>query len=145
MKKLFLLFLLPLSLLLSCTDLSDVEKRLDKVEEEVSDINSAIAALQESYSSGKIITDVQSLQNLPGGWRFIFSDGSYIDLLNGADGKDGADGNGGADGADVSSVIIPYLLVDSDGYSARRPYGRCTGDSQACESGLPGSDHGSYG
>lgn len=113
MKKLFLLFLLPLSLLLSCTDLSDVEKRLDKVEEEVSDINSAIAALQESYSSGKIITDVQPLQNLPGGWRFIFSDGSYIDLLNGADGKDGADG---ADGADVSSVIIPYLLVDSDGY-----------------------------
>ena len=110
MKKLFLLFLLPLSLLLSCTDLSDVEKRLDKVEEEVSDIKSAIAALQESYSSGKIITDVQPLQNLPGGWRFIFSDGSYIDLLNGADGNDGADC------ADVSSVIIPYLLVDSDGY-----------------------------
>ena len=51
-----------LLLLVSCADLSDIEKRLDKLEGEIADINSAVEALRDNYSSGKIITDIQPSQ-----------------------------------------------------------------------------------
>ena len=91
----------------SCTDLTEVEGRLDVLEQEVSDIQDAIEALQVAYQNGKVIKSVEPSQNSNGGWIITFSDGQSIELTNGAD---GADGTNGIDG------LTPYLLVDQDGY-----------------------------
>ena len=90
-----------LLLLVSCADLSDIEKRLDKLEGEIADINSAVEALRDNYSSGKIITDIQPSQSNDECWKITFSDGSFIEILNGVDTDDGQ---------------LPYLLIDGDGY-----------------------------
>jgi hypothetical protein len=84
----------------SCTNLDDVENRLDALEEEVSQIQDAIKALEDAYSDGKVILSVEPSQKEEGGWVINFSDGTSIELLNGADGKDGLDGKDGADGKD---------------------------------------------
>ena len=75
----------------SCTNLDDVENRLDALEEEVSQIQDAIKALEDAYSDGKVILSVEPSQKEEGGWVINFSDGTSIELLNGADGKEGLD------------------------------------------------------
>ncbi|MBR2170391.1 MAG: hypothetical protein IJ952_08560, partial [Alistipes sp.] len=52
----------------SCTDLTEVEGRLDVLEQEVSDIQDAIEALQVAYQNGKVIKSVEPSQNSNGGW-----------------------------------------------------------------------------
>ena len=124
----------------SCTNLDDVENRLDALEEEVSQIQDAIKALEDAYSDGKVILSVEPSQKEEGGWVINFSDGTSIELLNGSDGKDGLDGKDGADGkdglngqdgkdgadgkdgqdgkdgADGRDGVTPYLRVDQEGY-----------------------------
>ena len=103
----------------SCTSLTDVEDRLDVLEEEVSKIKNAIEALDDAYDRGKVITSVEPSEKEVGGWVVTFSDGTSIELLNGADGKDGADGRDGADGTngkDGEDGVTPYLRVDQEGY-----------------------------
>ena len=116
MRRLVYILASVVMMFVSCTDLSDVEKRLDRIEGEISDINSAIEALNLSYSNGKVITDVQPSQQSVGGWIITFSDGTFIELLNGADGADCADGKDGADCADAQRAVIPFLMVEGDGY-----------------------------
>ena len=41
-------------LLLACTSLDEVNERLDKLEEQVTELRSAVDALQEAYKDGKI-------------------------------------------------------------------------------------------
>ena len=97
----------------SCTNLDDVENRLDVLEDEVAQMQDAIKAMEDAYGDGKVILSVEPSQKEEGGWVICFSDGTSIELLNGADGKDGLDGKDGADGRDG---VTPYLRVDLDGY-----------------------------
>ena len=88
--------------LTSCQNLDDVYGRLDKVEANVIDLQSAVNALQDAYSQGKIIKSVTPFTDAKaGGWLVTFSDGSSICLENGADGKDGN---------------TPFLKIDQDDY-----------------------------
>lgn len=68
----------------ACTDLDEVNGRLDDLEQRVSDIESAVDALQRAYADGKIITTVDAVTEGAGGWNVEFSDGSNIVLYNGA-------------------------------------------------------------
>lgn len=91
--------------LTSCQDLNDIYKRLEHVEVEVVDLKSAVRALQNAYSQGKIIKSVTALTDAQaGGWLVTFSDDTSIRLENGTDGLNGQDG------------ITPFLKIDQDGY-----------------------------
>lgn len=140
MKKIRQALLLCIAIgFVACTDLDEVNGRLDDLEQRVSDIESAVEALQRAYADGKIITTVDAVTEGTGGWNVEFSDGSNIVLYNGADGadgtdgkdgqdgkdgadgedgKDGADGQDGVDGKNGRDGITPYLLIDQDGYWA---------------------------
>lgn len=140
MKKYCLLLLVALLSLASCADLDEVNSRLDRLEADVRDLQSAIEALQRAYNDGKIISRVDPIDEGTGGWKVTFSDASTIRLINGADGHDGVDGkdgvdgedgrdgqdgrdghdgedgHDGADGHDGVDGVTPYLMVDQDGY-----------------------------
>ena len=118
MRRLWLMWLFVAAMIAnSCTNLTDVEDRLDALEEEVSQIQNAIEALNDAYDDGKVITSVEPSQKEEGGWIVTFSDGTSIELVNGKDGKDGengnngADGKDGADGADGKDGVTPYLSL----------------------------------
>lgn len=88
--------------LTSCQNLDDIYDRLDKVEADVLDLKSAVKALQDAYSQGKIIKSVTPLTDAKaGGWLVTFSDNTSIRLENGIDGIDG---------------VTPFLKIDQDGY-----------------------------
>ena len=78
-----------------------MENRLDAIEQNISDLQSAITKLQSAYDSGKIITSVTPIDEENGGWKITFSDNSYICLTDGDNGNDG---------------VTPFLLIDQDGY-----------------------------
>ena len=93
MKHLKFCWLLTISFILTnCTSLDDVNKRLDTLEEEVTDLKSAMQALQTAYDDGKIVKSVTPLSSAQGGWLITFSDDTNIKLENGKDGVDGKDG-----------------------------------------------------
>ncbi|MBR4160170.1 MAG: CotH kinase family protein [Bacteroidaceae bacterium] len=109
----------------SCTSLTEVEERLDYLEQEVGDVKEAMVALQKAQEQNKSVKSVEPSENVLGGWIITFTDGQSIELLNGADGedgqdgadgKDGQDGTSGQDGQDGSDGVTPLLLVDQDGY-----------------------------
>ena len=84
----------------SCTNLDDVNERLDNLESRVSTIEDALTALQRAYNEGKIISSVDPISEKQGGWLITFSDHSTITLVNGSNGKDGQDGKDGENGKD---------------------------------------------
>lgn len=109
----------------SCTSLTEVEERLDYLEQEVGNIKEAVTALQKAQEQNKSVKSVEPSESESGGWVITFTDGQSIELLNGADGKDGQDGSDGKDGQDGadgkdgqdgSDGVTPLLLVDQDGY-----------------------------
>ncbi len=101
MKKKFLFLMVFLGCLLtwtSCSDLDDVNSRLDKVEKEVADLQSALTVLQKAYDEGKSIKEISPVASVRGGWLIAFSDDTKV-LVQG-------------NGDDVT----PYLKIDQDGY-----------------------------
>lgn len=108
-----LLAMLFFLLLPGCTDLDDVNNRIDNLEQRVDDIQAAVDALEDAVASGKLITSVEPIpasESNPGGWTVVFSDGSSINIANGSAGADGSNGSNGTDG------ITPVLKLDHDGY-----------------------------
>ena len=112
-KILLLLFTIISTAYTSCTDLTEVEDRLDVLEQEVINIKDAIKVLQSAFESGKIIKSVEPLENPNDGWIITFTDGNSIELKNGVNGVNGTNGLNGTDG---KNGLTPYLLVDQDGY-----------------------------
>lgn len=107
----------------ACQSLDDVYGRLDKIETDIMDLQSAIRALQNAYDQGKIIKTVTPLpEQEPGGWMVLFSDGTYIRIVNGTngtDGQNGQDGQNGIDGingSDGKDGVTPFLKIDQEGY-----------------------------
>ena len=84
----------------SCTDLDGVNSRLDKVEKEVSDLQTALETLQKAQDEAKVIKELTPVESVRGGWNVVFSDDTSILVLNGEEG------------------VTPYLKVDQDGYVA---------------------------
>ncbi len=105
MKNLFTILLCCICFFISsCTDLDEVNSRLDTLEKTVFDMQSAIKALEQAYKDGKFIKDIKAIEGETGGWSIFFSDNTSINIVNGTDGNNGNDGK------------TPYLKVDQDGY-----------------------------
>ena len=99
MRKYLLSFLLLLSVVNnSCNDLSDIEGRLDILEQKVMNLQEAVDALEMAHNSGYAISDIEPMHNTTGGWVITFSNGKSIEIVNGA------------------KEYSPYLLVDQDCY-----------------------------
>ena len=108
--------------MVSCTDLSGIEERLDNLESDVQALQTLAANLTKNVESlyylkdGAVITNIQEVQ---GGWDLTLSDGRKLELrngVNGADGKDGANGKDGKDGKDGAAGHTPVVSISEDGY-----------------------------
>ncbi|MBR3609254.1 MAG: DUF4876 domain-containing protein [Bacteroidales bacterium] len=100
------LMLLSQITFISCTE--DYGPDIEKLKEDVSEIQEQLTKLEEAYSSGKLITKVEPLQGAyPNSWQITFSDNSSINIYSGKDGVNGAEGKDG---------ITPYLKVNNEGY-----------------------------
>lgn len=67
----------------SCQSLDDINDRLDKVEGEVSDLNSTVKALQDAYGQAKIIRSILPLEDGTRGWLITFTDNTDIKFVEG--------------------------------------------------------------
>ena len=88
----------------SCKDYDD---DIDRIDTELNDLKSQIAALQTKVNEGKWIT---SLASTTGGFTIAFNDGSSYTITNGKDGDKGETGAAGQDGKDGTTVEV------KDGY-----------------------------
>ena len=77
-----------------CSCLDHVYDRLDRLDAEVSDLQTAIAQLKQAVDAVKSVSAVTPLDENKG-WEISFSDGTSISVLNGN---------------------TPYLMVDKDRY-----------------------------
>jgi hypothetical protein len=100
-----LFLVLPGMILLSCSRLDEIERRLtdnegriSRLEDQASELSKAVAALQEALRTSNTIKDVYGTAQ---GWKVEFTNGTSIDIANGIDGQDG---------------ITPLLKVDAEGY-----------------------------
>ena len=70
----------------SCYDDSALNERLDKVENDVNQIKSDLAALKAAVENNLSVVDYVQIE---GGYELTMSDGSKINIYNGADGAKG--------------------------------------------------------
>lgn len=80
----------------SCYDDSALNERLDKVENDVNQIKSDLAALKAAVENNLSVVDYVQIE---GGYELTMSDGSKINIYNGADGAKGDKGDKGETGA----------------------------------------------
>lgn len=122
MKKLFYLFI-PIVLLFSCTDLDEINDRLDehddrlaKLENLVNDANSTIKNLQMLVEAQENKVSIISYDALPDGSGYVLemSDGTEITLKNGSDGKSPTIGVKEVDGV-LYWTINGEIMLDADG------------------------------
>lgn len=81
----------------SCKDYDD---DIDRIDKELTDLKSQIAALQSKIDAGKYITSVDKTDK---GLTFTLNDGSSYEVTNGVDGEKGEKGDGNK------------LTIDKDG------------------------------
>lgn len=135
--KLWLPFLLTGALLFSCTDLDDINRRLDEHEQRLNALELSVAVVNRDIQSLQQLLDAQSkkigvvsYEPLPdnSGYQLLMSDGSKITLYNGkagADGKDGKDGITPVIGVKEDTDGLLYwtlngeFLCDADGNKVR--------------------------
>ena len=89
----------------------------------VNDLESAVAALQRAYETGKIITDIEKFEEGDGGWIIVFSDNSTIALYNGAKGENGEQGDDGDaffSGVDIQEEFVTFVLIDGTTFTFRK-------------------------
>ena len=79
----------------SCYDDSALNERLDQVQNDVNQLKSDLAALKAAVEKKLTVVDYNQID---GGYELLLSDGSKINIYNGADGQDGKDGQDGAPG-----------------------------------------------
>ena len=90
-----------LSVFFSCSRIDAIEERLDILEQRVKTLDSAVNVLEIAYADGKII---ESIEKIDGGHKVIFSDDTFIEIMNGENGANGIDG------------VVPIIAMDSNGY-----------------------------
>lgn len=115
---LYTLIVLVVCSLVSCS----YQDEIDAVNDRIDALESSIARLQMAYDNGKIISDVQSINETAvesRGYLISFSDGTTLSLYHGKDGvngNDGTNGNNGESGSDGRHGVTPLIKVDTDGY-----------------------------
>ena len=124
MRKFILsLLILPMVLMVSCTDLDDVNQRLDehearlkKLELLVTDANSTIDNLKMLVDAQGKKVSVVSYEALPNGAGYLLkmSDGTVITLKNGSDGQSPTVGVKEVDGV-LYWTINGETMRDADG------------------------------
>ena len=86
--------------LTNCTDLTEIENRLNKLEICVDDLTTTCNALNEAYKNSKIISEISQNKETDS-WVIKFSDNTSINIKNGKDGLNG---------------ITPLLQIDQNGF-----------------------------
>ncbi|MBP3683118.1 MAG: hypothetical protein J6I87_07565, partial [Rikenellaceae bacterium] len=79
--------------LTGCYDDSDLWGEIDNLKDQVQANSEDIATLSsliDALNKGKVITGTEQTEN---GYKLMFSDGSSLEIKNGANGADGADGD----------------------------------------------------
>lgn len=112
MRRLLFIFAAVMMFFTGCTlpyDHSDILDRLDKLEEEVKNTQTLLAALSNKLTITAVVETEQ-------GYVITFSDDSEITIRHGEDGKDGEDGTDGTDGEDGTSVIVDVTWDDTNVY-----------------------------
>lgn len=69
-----------------CTSLDEVNDRIDGVEKEIKNLQTALKQMQQAYEDGKLVKSYSRIGTTEGsndGWIITFSDGTSITLLNG--------------------------------------------------------------
>ena len=89
-KHILLLLLLPL-LAVCCNDLSDIENRIDAVEQQVKSLQETVDALEMAYNNSLAISSVEPLQTTTGGWVITFSNGKVVEIVNGQENESDID------------------------------------------------------
>lgn len=145
-KKLLMILLLPALLLTGCTNLDDVNRRLDEHEGRLNALEKLTKTANDDIKQLKGLVDalnqkksITSYSELPdgSGYELVMSDGSKITLKNGKDGKspivgvkkdtDGVlywtingefmlDANGKKIKAEGQDGVTPKMRVDAEGY-----------------------------
>ena len=104
MNKKFLSAILFGALMVSSTgtfvSCKDYDDDIDRIDKELTDLKSQIAALQSKIDAGKYITSVDKTDK---GLTFTLNDGSSYEVTNGVNGEKGEKGDGNK------------LTIDKDG------------------------------
>lgn len=96
MKKTFaILALAAMTAGVACTDLSDVEGRIDTLETQVSEINSTLKTIQDNLKNNVFVSKVEPSAD---GCTIYFTNGTTAVIKNGRDGAAGAQGEKGEQG-----------------------------------------------
>ncbi|MBQ0149530.1 MAG: PL29 family lyase N-terminal domain-containing protein [Bacteroidales bacterium] len=95
-KSLLIMALAAMAAGISCTDLSEVEGRIDNLETQVSGINSALKTIQDNLKNNVYVSKVESSAD---GYTIYFTNGTTATIRNGAKGDKGDTGAAGAAGA----------------------------------------------
>ncbi|MGI6573837.1 MAG: PL29 family lyase N-terminal domain-containing protein [Fermentimonas sp.] len=132
--KLWLPVLLSGIVIFSCTDLDDINRRLDEYEQRLNALELSVAGVNRDIQSLQQLLDAQSkkigilsYQPLPdnSGYQLLMSDGSKITLHNGQAGADGEDGLTPTIGVMAHTDGLLYwtlngeFLCDADGNKVR--------------------------
>ena len=113
---LFSAALLSSGVMSSCKDYDD---DINSLNDRVAAVEASIADLQKKIAEGKWIVSFDQNQ-AKDGYILKLSDGSTLEIKNGANGKDGIDGTNGADGKNGATWVIDeetkeWVMIDADG------------------------------
>lgn len=100
----------------SCYDDYALNGRIDKVEQDVTQLKSDLAALKTAVENKLTVIDYNQVE---GGYELVMSDGTTINLLNGKDGTDGQQGPAGPAGpqgekGDKGDEVVVHILSASN-------------------------------
>lgn len=116
MKKSFLILALAaMTAGVACTDLSEVEGRIDTLETEVAGINATLKTIQDNLKNSVSVSKVEPSAD---GYTIYFTNGTTAVIKNGKDGATGATGaqgekgENGAPGKDGDSLFASVEVKD---------------------------------
>ena len=115
MNKKFLSAILFGALMVSSTgtfvSCKDYDDDIDRIDKELTDIKSQIAALQTKVDAGKYVTGVTTTAD---GITITLNDGTSYPITNGKDGAPGAAGAAGANGTKVEISADGFFVIDGE-------------------------------
>ena len=117
-KFLHIVMCMALGLSVSLTGCKDYDDDIDNLQQQIDENKSAIADLEKAIESGKWVSSYEPSEN---GYVLTLSDGSKLEIKNGANGEKGDTGLQGPEGpigpeGPAGETIVPEFGVDAEGY-----------------------------
>ena len=117
-KFLHIVMCMVLGLSVSMTSCKDYDDDIDNLQQQIDENKSAIADLEKAIESGKWVSSYEPSEN---GYVLTLSDGSKLEIKNGANGEKGDTGLQGPEGpigpqGPAGETIVPEFGVDAEGY-----------------------------